>query len=113
MRRRHFIQSLSAAVLAPAALRNASLTFGGGARKLKRVGIKLSTLRDAAKQDLAGTLANIAALGYKDVEMLGGMGNFGASPAQVRQMLDRNGLRAPSTHVGTDVLDHLDRATDD
>jgi len=111
MRRRHFIQSLSAALLAPAALRKAPLSLG--ARKLRRVGIQLYTLRDAAKQDLARTLADIAALGYNDVEMLGGMGNFGASPTQVKQMLDRNGLRAPSTHVGTNVLDQLDRALDD
>ena len=44
--------------------------------------------------------------------MLGGMGNFGASPAKVKEMLDRNGLKAPSTHVGVSVLDQLDSAVD-
>ena len=41
--------------------------------------------------------------------MLGGMNNFGLAPAKVRAILDRNGLRAPSTHVGGNALDDLDR----
>ena len=111
MRRRQFIQTVSATLIAPSALRAAPFT--AKPRRLKRVGIQLYTLRDDAKKDLGKTLADIAAMGYKDVEMLGGMGNFGASPKQVRAMLQRNGLRAPSTHVGTNVLDALDRAFDD
>jgi sugar phosphate isomerase/epimerase len=111
MRRRHFLQAVSATLLAPRALR--ALPLGSTTRKLKRVGIQLYTLRDAAKQSLAETLAAIAAAGYTDVEMLGGMANFGASPAQVKALLDKNRLRAPSTHVGTNVLDQLDRALDE
>jgi sugar phosphate isomerase/epimerase len=111
MRRRHFIQALSASLIAPKVLRSAPMTLG--ARRLKRVGIQLYTLRDDARKDLGKTLADIAAAGYKDVEMLGSMGNFGASPKQARAMLDKNGLRAPSTHVGTDVLTNLDRAVED
>jgi sugar phosphate isomerase/epimerase len=33
-------------------------------------------------------------------------------PARVRQVLDRNGLRAPSTHVGAGILDDIERNLD-
>jgi sugar phosphate isomerase/epimerase len=41
--------------------------------------------------------------------MLGGMSNFGMPAARVRAILDRNGLRAPSTHIGGGDFDNLDR----
>jgi sugar phosphate isomerase/epimerase len=34
-------------------------------------------------------------------------------PARLREVLDRNGLRAPSTHVSGSALDDLDRQLDD
>ena len=83
-----------------------------GRRRLKRVGIQLYSLRDDARRDLERTLAEIAAIGYKDVELLGSMNNFGMPPAQLRQVLDRNGLRAPSTHVGGGALDNLEQQLD-
>jgi sugar phosphate isomerase/epimerase len=58
---------------------------------------------------LERTLGDIAAAGYNDVELLGSMNNFGMPPAKVRAILDRNGLRAPSTHVAGSALDDLDR----
>ncbi|NUS32718.1 MAG: TIM barrel protein [Gemmatimonadaceae bacterium] len=82
-------------------------------RRLRRVGIQLYTLRDDAKRDLARTLADIAAAGYNDVELLGSMNNFGMPPKQLRAVLDRVGLRAPSTHVDGRVVDDLDRNLDD
>jgi sugar phosphate isomerase/epimerase len=82
-------------------------------RRVGRVGIQLYTLRDAAKADLERTLADIAAIGYKDVELLGSMSNFGMAPGPLRAVLDRLGLRAPSTHVGVGVFDDLDRQLDE
>ncbi|MGK2963819.1 MAG: sugar phosphate isomerase/epimerase family protein, partial [Gemmatimonadaceae bacterium] len=41
------------------------------------------------------------------------MNNFGVSPAGLRAMLDRNNLRAPSTHVAGSALDDLGRQLDD
>jgi sugar phosphate isomerase/epimerase len=73
------------------------------------VGIQLYTLRDDARRDLEGTLGDIAAAGYKDVELLSSMSNFGISPAALRAILDRDGLRAPSTHVDGQAFDNLDR----
>ena len=78
-------------------------------RRLRRVGIQLYTLRDDARRDLERTLIDIAAAGYKDVELLSSMNNFGMPPARLREILDRNGLRAPSTHVGVAELNDLDR----
>lgn len=86
---------------------------GGSGRRLRRVGVQLYSLRDDARRDLERTLANIAEAGYDDVELLGSMNNFGMPAAQLRQVLDRNGLRAPSTHVGGNVVDDLDRNLDD
>lgn len=82
-------------------------------RRLRRVGLQLYTLRDDAKRDLERTLADIAAAGYNDVELLASMNNFGMPPTRLRAVLDRVGLRAPSTHVDGSVVDNLDRHLDD
>jgi sugar phosphate isomerase/epimerase len=69
-------------------------------------------LRDDARRDLEGTLVNIARTGYKEVELLGSMNNFGMAPARLRAILDQNGLTAPSTHVDVNVFDDLQRQID-
>lgn len=107
MHRRTFVRNLGAALVAPPALR--ALTGIGPAKRLKRIGIQLYTLRDAARVSLERTLANIAAAGYNDVELLASMDNFGMPAARVRQMLDRYHLRAPSTHVTVRALDGMQR----
>jgi sugar phosphate isomerase/epimerase len=85
--RRTFIGTLGAASLAIRHLTAASI---------QKVGVQLYTVRDLMKQDFDGTLAKIAALGYKEVEFAG---YFERTPAQVREALKKNGLTAPSTHV--------------
>jgi len=82
-------------------------------RRLDRIGIQLYSLREDARRDLDATIAGIAEIGYTDVELLGSFGNFGAAPARMRDLLDANGLRAPSTHVGSSALDDLERTLDD
>ena len=113
MRRREFVQALGAVIAAPAIGCAMPRPAAVAPRRLKRIGIQLYSLRDAAKVDLDRTLGDIAAIGYKDVEMLMSMGNFGSSPAQVRAMLDKHGLRAPSTHMGTRELAAMDKAMDE
>jgi sugar phosphate isomerase/epimerase len=83
------------------------------ARRLNRVGIQLYSLRDDARRELERTIANIAAIGYKDIELLGSMNNFGMPPTRLRAVLDQNGLTAPSTHVSGNALADLDRQLDD
>ena len=40
-------------------------------------------------------------MGYKEVEFAG---YFGRTAIQTRQIIDQNGLRAPSTHVGLEEI---------
>jgi sugar phosphate isomerase/epimerase len=58
-------------------------------------GIQLYSVRDAMEKDMAATLKEIAALGYKYVEFAG---FFGRSAAEVKAMLDENGLVCSGTH---------------
>jgi sugar phosphate isomerase/epimerase len=109
MDRRAFLTSLGIAAAASQLGCASGARSAAQTRRLRRVGIQLYTLRDDARRDLERTLGDIAAAGYNDVEMLGGMNNFGMPPARVRAILDRNGLRAPSTHVGGGAFDDLDR----
>lgn len=63
---------------------------------LDRMGLQLWTVRDVIEKDFAGTLASVAAAGYKEVEPTT---YAKLTPAQVRAALDGAGLVAPSTHV--------------
>jgi len=64
--------------------------------KIEKVGVQLYTVRDAMKADFDGTLAKVAAIGYKEVEFAG---YFDHSPKDVRAAVARHGLTAPSTHI--------------
>src|SRR6267378_867532 len=72
------------------------------AHHIDRVGLQLYTVRDAMKTDFEGTIAKVAATGYKEVEFAG---YFDHSPKDVRAILDKNGLASPSCHVGYDVVE--------
>ena len=92
--RRDFIGTmtgLGVAALIPGALRTAH------SARLEKIGLQLYTVRDQMKADFEGTLARVAEIGYKEVEFAG---YFDHTPADVRAILDRHGLTAPSTHVG-------------
>ena len=114
MHRRTFLASIAAGVAATqlgcASRRLPNVT---GGRRLRRVGVQLYTLRDDARQNLEQALTSIATTGYKDVELLSSMHNFGMPPAQLRQLLDRLGLRAPSTHIGAEAFDNLNAVFDE
>lgn len=62
----------------------------------KQMGLELFTVRDMLAKDQAGTLAKVAALGYKEVEPIG---YGGLTAKQYRALLDQNGLTAPCTHA--------------
>lgn len=119
MHRRTFLTSLGIAAAATrlggcaAASSGAASSTMDGTRRLKRIGVQLYSLRDDAKQNLEATLTNIAATGYKDVELLSSMNNFGMPAAQLRQLLDRLGLRAPSTHIDANAFDNLNAVFDE
>ena len=72
------------------------------------IGLQLYTVRKLMARDFDGTLAQVAATGYAEVEFAG---YFGRTPAQVREALARHGLRAPSTHIALPADDDAWRRT--
>ncbi len=77
-------------------------SWAAGEHRIKKVGVQLYTVRDLMKNDFEGTIAKVAQVGYKEVEFAG---YFGRTADQVRAVLEKNGLKAPSTHVQYDELD--------
>ena len=69
----------------------------------KNVGIQLYTLRDLLAKDPKGTLKQVAAIGYKEVESFGYADGkyFGMTPAEYKSVLSDLGLSAPSGHYTT------------
>src|SRR4030095_268680 len=64
--------------------------------KIEAVGVQLYTVRDAMKSDFDGTVAKVAQIGYKEVEVVG---YFDHLTKDIRALLDKNGLTSPSCHV--------------
>jgi sugar phosphate isomerase/epimerase len=85
--RRTFITAMSAAAVTGVRLH---------AKKVDRVGMQLYTVRAELEKDFDGTLAKVAAIGYKEVEFAG---YFKRSPRDVRESLRRHGLTSPAAHV--------------
>jgi len=99
MKRRTFIEtSVAAAALYAARPSWAAETT----HEIKRVGLQLYTVRSEMPKDFEGTIAKVAATGYKEVEFAG---YFKHSPKDVRAILDKNGLTAPSAHIAYDVVE--------
>lgn len=72
------------------------------AHRIDRIGVQLYTVRDAMERDFEGTLAKVAAIGYREVEFAG---YFDHSPKEVRAALDRNRLTSPSSHVSYQIVE--------
>jgi sugar phosphate isomerase/epimerase len=101
--RRNFLATLGVAAVGIATRDNAAAgEILWAHRKRKRIGLQLYTVRGLMKADLPGTLAKVAAIGYKEVEF---HDYFGRTPAQIREVLRRNGLDSPSTHVPFESLE--------
>ena len=64
--------------------------------KLKTVGAQLYTVRRELEKDFDGTLARVAALGYREVEFAG---YFNHPPEEVNAALARHGLTSPAAHL--------------
>ena len=94
MIRRDFLQTISAGTLAALTLPRLPLM----ARKLHSIGIQLYTVREALQQDFEGTIAALSRIGIKEVELYAAL--YQRKAADMRSILDRHGLRAPSGHVG-------------
>lgn len=121
MDRRHFLAQSGAM----AALCATSPAVGTALRKTARpklIGIQLWTVAKLLAQDFEKTIAMLAGLGYRELEMYGpydfsdernkkswaavtpslgfsGSGFFGNSAAQVNAIMKRHGLKVPSLHT--------------
>jgi sugar phosphate isomerase/epimerase len=99
MNRRKFIGN---SVAASALVAIQASWAGEPKHKINRIGVQLYTVRDAMKADFEGTLAKVAAIGYREVEFAG---YFDHSPKDVRAVLDRNRLTSPSSHVSYEMVE--------
>ena len=67
------------------------------------IGLQLYTVRDHLAKDLSGTLAKVAEIGYREVE-IGDFEYYGKKSAELRRILSDHGLKAISTHYTEDQL---------
>lgn len=72
---------------------------GGGAAL--GLGLQLYTVRDALSKDLDGTLAALAAAGYRHLESAG---YAGKSAQEFKAALDKHGLHVASMHVPINMI---------
>jgi len=76
------------------------------------ISAQLYTVRDQIKTDFAGTVRQLAKIGYAGVEMAG-WGNL-SSAAEAKKACDDAGLKVSGGHVGIEQLEkELDKALDD
>ena len=94
--RRDFLIGAAAISSTLASMPGSLLAAEPGHRKLEKIGIQLYTVRDQMRKDVVGTLQKLATIGYDEVEFFE---YFDHSPADIRRILDDNGLVSPSTHV--------------
>ena len=64
---------------------------------IDKIGLQLYSLRDETAKDFCGTVEKVAKMGYTGVEFAG---YGGLKPAQLKKLLDDNGLEACGTHFG-------------
>jgi sugar phosphate isomerase/epimerase len=74
-----------------------SLVKGG----IDKIGLQLYTVRRELQKDFEGTLARIAGIGYREVEFAG---YYERTPQQVKAIIDKNNLAAPSAHMGLKAM---------
>jgi sugar phosphate isomerase/epimerase len=86
--------SVAAATVAP-------LSVAAAQRKRIPIGLQLYSVRDACKEDFAGTVAQVAEMGYEGVEFAG---YYNWPAKKVRKLLDDNGLKCCGTHAGLTTL---------
>lgn len=101
MNRRTFIATSGGAVLAT------RFSWAAAEHRIQKIGLELYTVRDALNKDFEGTLARVAKVGYKEVELaqfFAHLPEFNPSPKRAREILDANGLVAPASHIPYSAL---------
>lgn len=99
--RRSFLATLGATAAGLAVARRSAealsaIDTAASRKRLSRIGLQLYTVRRIAAKDLAGTLAQVAQIGYKEVELAG---LYDHTAAEFHELLEKNKLTAPSSHL--------------
>ncbi|MCU0341779.1 MAG: sugar phosphate isomerase/epimerase [Spirosomaceae bacterium] len=104
MNRRDFIMQ-SSALAAGAVLLN---PFESEAKKIKKFGVQLYSVRDLMPKDAKGTMKKLAEMGYTQFESYGGPDFlWGMSPKECKTFLGDMGVEMVSTHF--DMTKDLDK----
>jgi hypothetical protein len=106
--RRNFLRTASA-FAAGSMLLPASLSAKG--INPYDIGLQLYTLRTSLERDFSGTLAQLARIGYRQVELYGYDDGkyFGLTVKEVKELLFKYRLRAPSGHYAYGLDREADR----
>jgi sugar phosphate isomerase/epimerase len=98
MNRRTFIETSVATAL----LTSLPSRAFAASHQIEKVGLQLYTVRSLMKDDFAGTIGRVAQVGYKEVEFAG---YYDHSPADVKAILVKDGLTAPSAHFPYEAIE--------
>jgi sugar phosphate isomerase/epimerase len=101
MDRRTFIASTTAAALV------SRFSWAAAEHRIEKIGLELYTVREALNKDFEGTMARVAKVGYKEVELaqfFAHLPDFNPSPKRAREILDANGLVSPASHIPYSAL---------
>jgi sugar phosphate isomerase/epimerase len=119
--RRYFMQRLASALAAGSMVIPSQAS--AGMKRPAKIGVQLFSIPKIAEKDFAGTMQQLAAIGFKEIEFYGPYsfsaaedqqrwdsvkgqlgfsesGFFGLSARQTKKILDDNGVSAPSMHTG-------------
>jgi sugar phosphate isomerase/epimerase len=96
--RRTFLKQSATALAGTVMLSRSAFAFK---KEQGVIGIQLYSVRDDMKKDPLGTLKQIAAMGYKNVEHANYVDRkfYGSSPSEFKKILDDLGLKMPSGHT--------------
>jgi sugar phosphate isomerase/epimerase len=102
MNRRSFLnRTFCGAVVSLCTAKSGIRASTSAKRRVSNIGLQLYTVRRELEKDFAGTLEKVAALGFLEVEFAG---YFNHTPQEVKTILARYQLSAPSAHISTAVL---------
>ena len=73
----------------------------GSGESFAPIGLQLYTVRDAMAENVERTLADVASVGYTEVEFAD---YFGLTARHLADLLQSNGLAAPGTHSSTEAF---------
>ena len=102
LNRRSFLHRASCgAVVGLSTARLGLHSLSPAGKRLSKIGLQLYTVRRELEKDFAGTLEQVAAVGFREVEFAG---YFKHTPREVKTILSRYQLSSPSAHISTAAL---------